>query len=59
MLKLLNARPCFPQDLTIMHLQRKLNRLDTRIQKTTATQADYVNRDRVATQLADAKAYLC
>jgi len=59
MLKLFNARPCFSTDLTIMHLQRKLNRLDSRIQKTTATQADYINRERVAFQLADARAYLC
>ncbi len=59
MLRLFNARPCFPQDLTIMHLQRKLNRLDSRIKKTTATQADYINRERIAVQLDDAKAYLC
>ena len=59
MLKLFNARPCFSSDLTIKHLQRKLKRLDTRIQKTSATQADYINRERVAVQLNDAKAYLC
>jgi len=59
MLSLLKKRPCMPQDITINHLTRKLTRLDRRIQSAKARPIDYVNRDRVARQLVEAKTYLC
>ena len=59
MLTLLNKRPCLTSDLTIRHLERKLKRFDKRIQKDTATQSDYITRDRLASQLSEARTYLC
>ena len=51
--------PCSPMDITVMHLTCKLNKLDNRIQKDSARPQDYVNRERVITQLTEAKRYLC
>lgn len=59
MLSILKSRPCLPADLTIMHLERKLQRYDRRTQKPNAKQSDYITRDRVAAQLIEAKQYLC
>ena len=51
--------PCSPMDITVKHLSRKLKKLDKRIQKDSARPQDYVNRERVVTQLVEAKRYLC
>jgi len=59
MLALLNNRPCLSNDLTLRHLERKLKRFDKRIQKSNATESDYVTRDRLALQLVEARTYLC
>jgi len=59
MLSLLKSRPCLPSDLTIMHLERKLKRYQRRTQKPNAAPSDYITRDRLALQLAEAKTYLC
>ena len=59
MLALFNNRPCLANDLTIRHLERKLKRFDKRIKKPAATQSDYITRDRLALQLAEARSYLC
>jgi len=59
MLALLKKRPCNSHDITIRHLERKLRRLNKRVESTYAMPSDYNSRDRVATQLAEAKAYLC
>ena len=59
MLAILNRRPCLPNDLTIRHLEMKVKRYERRITKPNAKQSDYVTRDRVALQLAEARAYLC
>ncbi|MDB2439347.1 hypothetical protein N9W89_11580 [Hellea sp.] len=59
MLAILNKRPCLPHDLTIGHLERKLQRFERRTQKPNARDSDYVTRDRIAQQLAEARTYLC
>lgn len=59
MLAILNTRPCLANDLTIRHLERKLKRFEQRIRKPSATQSDYITRDRLALQLAEARTYLC
>ena len=59
MLSILQKRPCLPGDLTINHLQRKLKRYERRTQKPHAKQSDYITRDRITIQLAEAKTYLC
>lgn len=59
MLSILFPRKCFNAELTISHLERRLDRLERRTQKTNAKQSDYIARDRVAIQLAEAKTYLC
>lgn len=59
MLNLLKTKPCLPHDITIIHLTAKLKRLNRRIQRANARPVDYVNRDRVARQLVEAKQYLC
>ncbi len=51
--------PCFSNDITIQYLTRRLRRLDRRIERSNAKPEDYVNRDRVAIQLAEAREYLC
>jgi len=59
MLSVLKTRPCLPADLTIMHLERKLKRYERRTQKPNAKQSDYITRDRIISQLSEAKTYLC
>jgi len=59
MLALKHNRPCLPNDLTIRHLEIKLKRYERRTQKPNAKQSDYITRDRVASQLIEARAYLC
>ena len=59
MLSILPKRPCFPTDLTIMHLERKLKRYERKTQKPNAPDIDFATRDRIALQLAEAKTYLC
>ncbi len=59
MLSVLKSRPCLPADLTIMHLERKLKRYERRTQKPNAKQSDYITRDRIISQLSEAKTYLC
>lgn len=59
MLSVLKSRPCLPADLTIRHLELKLKRYERRTQKPNAKPSDYATRDRVATQLAEARTYLC
>ena len=59
MLFSLKNKPCSPMDLTVFHLTRKLKKLDRRIQKDSARAQDYINRERVMTQLVEAKRYLC
>jgi len=59
MLAILRQRPCLPNDLTIRHLEMKLKRYERRIQKPNAKNRDYLTRDRVALQLAEARSYLC
>jgi len=59
MLALLNNRPCLSNSLTIRHLERKLKRFEKITQKPTATQSDYITRDRLALQLVEARTYLC
>jgi len=59
MLALLNNNPCLTNDLTIRHLERKLRRFNKRTRKDNAAQSDYITRDRLATQLAEARTYLC
>ena len=59
MLALLRQRPCLPNDLTIRHLEMKLKRYERRIQNPNAKNSDYLTRDRVALQLAEARSYLC
>ncbi len=59
MLALLNRRRCMSNNLTLRHLERKLNNFDKRIQKDTATETDYITRDRLAHQLVEARTYLC
>jgi len=59
MLSIFNKRPCFPNDITMRYLKRRLRRLDKRIAGPDALPADYINRDRVARQLTEAKEYLC
>jgi len=59
MLAILRQRPCLPNDLTIRHLEMKLKRYERRIQKPNAKNSDYLTRDRVALQLAEARSYLC
>ncbi len=59
MLAIFQKRPCLPNDLTIMHLERKLKRYDRKIKKPNAPESDYITRERVVSQLAEAKKYLC
>jgi len=59
MLALFKNRPCVASDLTIRHLERKLKNFEKRIQKDSATQSDYITRDRLALQLVEARTYLC
>ncbi len=55
----LKSKPCSAMDITVFHLSRKLKKLDRRIQKDSAKTHDYTNRERVITQLNEAKRYLC
>jgi len=59
MQNLFKPKPCLPNDLTIRYLTRRLKRLNRRIQRTNASPQDYINRDRVALQLDEARQYLC
>ncbi len=59
MLALLKQRPCMASDMTIMHLERKLKRYECRTKRSNAKPSDYTTRDRIATQLAEARTYLC
>lgn len=59
MLSPFKKMPCSPMDITVMHLTRKLKKLDKRIQKESARTHDYINRERIITQLTEAKRYLC
>ena len=59
MLALLKQRPCMASDMTIMHLERKLKRYECRTKRSNASPSDYITRDRVAIQLAEARTYLC
>ena len=59
MLAILKKRPCLPNDLTIRHLEMKLKRYERRTQKPNAKNSDYITRDRISLQLAEARAYLC
>ena len=59
MLAILRKQTCRPNDLTIRHLERKLKRYERRVHRSNAKPSDYVNYDRLATQLAEAKTYLC
>jgi len=45
-------------DITLRHLEAKLARYETRIQKHTATPSDYFTRDRLVAQLTEARTYL-
>lgn len=59
MLSVLKKRPCLPVDLSILHLERKLKRYEQKTQRPNAKENDYITRDRIAIQLAEAKTYLC
>ncbi len=59
MLSLLKMSPCVASDITITHLERKLQRYERRTQKPNAKSSDYITRDRLAVQLTEAKSYLC
>lgn len=59
MKNLFTNKPCLPNDLTILYLSKRLKRLNRRTQKANASDQDYINRDRVAQQLAEAQNYLC
>lgn len=50
---------CHSRSLTMKHLTRKLDRLNTRIVRADAKLHHYVQRDRVEKQLLEAQAYLC
>ncbi|NNC37873.1 MAG: hypothetical protein HKO02_10485 [Hyphomonadaceae bacterium] len=43
--------------LTVSYLKRKLKRLDRRIARDKARDIDYIQRERVAAQLEDAKKF--
>jgi len=55
MFSILKKRPCLASDLTIRHLELKLRRYDRKIQKSSAKASDYTTRDRLQTQLMEAK----
>ena len=59
MFTILKTRPCAANDPTIRHLELKLMRFNKGVQRPTATQTDYLTRERIAVQLAEARAYLC
>jgi len=59
MLSLLKMRPCAASDITLTHLERKLQRYERRTQKPNAKSSDYVTRDRLVVQLSEARNYLC
>lgn len=59
MLSILRNRPCLSADLTIKHLERKFKRYAQKTKQPNARPSDYITRDRLATQLAEAKTYLC
>lgn len=50
---------CHTRSLTIRHLTRKLERLNSRTAQVDARSHHYVQRDRVEQQLIEASAYLC
>lgn len=45
-------------DMTIWYLSQRLRRLERRTRRPNAKQTDYMQRDRVAAQLEEAKKYL-
>ena len=59
MLAFLQNRPCLSNELSLRHLEVKLKRYERRTQKPNAKHSDYITRDRLAVQLAEARAYLC
>ena len=59
MFAVLKTAPCQADDLTVRHLELKLKRFVRRTQRANATHTDYLTRDRLATQLAEARTYLC
>lgn len=55
MLSILFPRKCRASDVTLVHLEHKLARLERCTQKPNAKDSDYIARDRVAVQLAEAR----